>query len=122
MLRTPEGEAELTYSIASPTLIIADHTGVPDSLRGTGAGRALVERLVADARAEGFKVVADALVTEAGVHPMLHRSFVAPLLDDDAVTGVVTESKAGREAILASRVIDATGDADVAHRAGAPTR
>ncbi|GAB5449290.1 GNAT family N-acetyltransferase [Gymnodinialimonas sp.] len=51
-------EAELTYSIASPTLIIADHTGVPDSLRGTGAGLALAERLVTDARAEGVKIIA----------------------------------------------------------------
>ena len=50
-------EAELTYSIASPQLVIADHTGVPDSFRGDGAGLALVERLVADARAEGFKVM-----------------------------------------------------------------
>lgn len=50
-------EAELTFSIADPSLVIADHTGVPDSFRGTGAGRALVERLVADARAEGFKIV-----------------------------------------------------------------
>jgi predicted GNAT family acetyltransferase len=50
-------EAELTYSITSPTLVIADHTGVPDSFRGTGAGLALVTRLVADARAEGFKVM-----------------------------------------------------------------
>ena len=49
--------AELTYSITTPTLIIADHTGVPDSFRGTGAGLALVEALVAAARAEGFKVV-----------------------------------------------------------------
>ncbi len=49
--------AELTYSVASPTLIIADHTGVPDPLRGTGAGARLVERLVADARAEGFKIM-----------------------------------------------------------------
>ena len=71
--------------------------------------------------AEGFKVVADTLVGEAGVHPMLHRSFVSPVMDGDAVVGIVTESKAGREAILASRVIDATGDADVAHRAGVPT-
>ena len=51
-------EAELTYSIASPTLIIADHTGVPDALRGTGVGLQLVERLVADARAEGVKIIA----------------------------------------------------------------
>lgn len=70
---------------------------------------------------EGFKVVADALVAEAGVHPMLHRLFVAPVMDGDAISGVIVESKAGREAVLARRVIDATGDADVAHRAGAAT-
>ena len=70
--------------------------------------------------AEGFKLVADRLVEEAGIHPMLHRSFVAPILEGDAVSGIITESKAGREAILAKRVIDATGDADVAFRAGAP--
>lgn len=71
--------------------------------------------------AEGFKCVADALVEEAGIKPMLHRMFVAPILDGDTITGVITESKAGREAILAKRVVDATGDADVAHRAGAIT-
>jgi hypothetical protein len=71
--------------------------------------------------AEGFKVVADVLVEEAGVRPMLHRLVVAPILDGTTVRGVVTESKAGREAIIAQRVIDATGDADLAHRAGAPT-
>jgi ribulose 1,5-bisphosphate synthetase/thiazole synthase len=70
---------------------------------------------------EGFKVVADTLVAEAGVQPLLHRLFVAPVMDGDAVAGVVVESKAGREAILARIVIDATGDADVAERAGAPT-
>jgi ribulose 1,5-bisphosphate synthetase/thiazole synthase len=68
---------------------------------------------------EGFKLVADALVEEAGVHPMLHRQFVAPIMDGDTITGIIVESKAGREAILAKRVIDATGDADVATRAGA---
>ncbi len=72
--------------------------------------------------AEGFKVVADALVEEAGIRPLLHRLVVAPILDGDNVCGVITESKAGREALLARRVIDATGDADLAHRAGAPTR
>ena len=50
-------EAELTYSIASPSLVIADHTGVAEALRGHGAGRALVERLVVDARQEGFKIM-----------------------------------------------------------------
>ena len=50
-------EAELTYSVTTPSLIIADHTGVPDTFRGTGAGLALVEALVAAARKDGFKVV-----------------------------------------------------------------
>jgi ribulose 1,5-bisphosphate synthetase/thiazole synthase len=70
--------------------------------------------------AERFKVVADALVEEAGITPMLHRTFVAPLMEGDELRGVITESKSGREAILARRVIDATGDADVAARSGAP--
>src|SRR5215207_59246 len=70
---------------------------------------------------EGFKLVADRLVEEAGIVPMLHRMFVAPILDEQRIIGIITESKAGREAILAKVVIDATGDADVAHRAGAPT-
>ncbi len=57
VIRHGDDEAELTYSITSPTLVIADHTEVPDNFRGTGAGLALVERLVADARAEGFKIM-----------------------------------------------------------------
>ena len=70
--------------------------------------------------AEMFKWVADVLVQEAGVIPLLHRLGVSPIMEKGAISGVITESKAGREAILAKRVIDATGDADIAARAGAP--
>jgi len=69
--------------------------------------------------AEMFKYVADVLVQEAGITPMLHRLCVAPILEGNVLKGVITESKSGREAILAKRIIDATGDADVAARAGA---
>lgn len=72
--------------------------------------------------AEMFKYVADVVVEESGVQPMLHRLCVAPIVEDGIIRGVITESKSGREAILARRVVDATGDADVAARAGAPTR
>ena len=57
VIRQDGAVAELTYSILSPTKIIADHTGVPDTLQNRGIGAALVQRLVADARAEGFKIV-----------------------------------------------------------------
>ena len=50
-------EAEMTFSRASSTLIIIDHTAVPDPLRGRGVGPALVERAVQDARREGFRII-----------------------------------------------------------------
>ena len=49
--------AAMTYSRAGATMIIIDHTEVPDALRGRGVGEALVRRAVEDARAEGKRVV-----------------------------------------------------------------
>lgn len=50
-------EGELTISKVSPVLIIADHTYVPDSMRGRGVAAALADRLVAEARAKGQRIV-----------------------------------------------------------------
>ena len=71
---------------------------------------------------ELFKVVADTLLQEARVEPLLHCLATEPIVDAGVVKGVITEGKSGRLAILAQRVIDATGDADIASRAGAPCR
>jgi hypothetical protein len=49
--------AELTFSKVNPHLVIADHTDVPDALRGRGLGLALATRLVEDARAQGVKII-----------------------------------------------------------------
>ena len=49
--------AEMTYSRVSPHLIIIDHTEVPDSFRGQGAGAKLVTRAVEDARAGDVKII-----------------------------------------------------------------
>ena len=69
-----------------------------------------------------FKVVADQMVQESGIIPVLHCFTVQAIMEGDTIKGVITESKSGRQAILAKRVIDATGDADVAFHAGAPYR
>jgi hypothetical protein len=102
----------------------ADGIGREFETRAMEMGAAVPESqsLSYELDSEGFKVVADRMVEEAGIDGMLHRSFAAPVMDGADVVGIITESKAGREAILARRVIDATGDADVAHRAGAPTQ
>ncbi|HCQ64540.1 MAG TPA: pyridine nucleotide-disulfide oxidoreductase [Rhodobacteraceae bacterium] len=91
-----------------------------DRAKAMSAGSASSQSLGTELDSEGFKLVADRLVEAAGITPMLHRAVVAPVMEGNRVTGIITESKAGREAILASVVIDASGDADIAHRAGAP--
>ena len=70
--------------------------------------------------AEMFKYVADVLVQEAGVEPMLHRSFVAPIVEAGQIRGIITESKSGREAVRGTMGVDCTGDADGGDRAGGP--
>jgi len=92
-----------------------------DRAREMGAAVPESQSLSHEIDSEGFKLVADRLVEEAGIHPMLHRQVVAPVMEGERIVGVVTESKAGREAVLGRVVIDATGDADIAARAGAPT-
>jgi predicted GNAT family acetyltransferase len=50
------GEAELTFVRTDPDVFIADHTLTPVALRHRGIATQLVERLVADARREGFRI------------------------------------------------------------------
>jgi hypothetical protein len=72
--------------------------------------------------ADRFKVVADTLVAEAGVTPLLHAVAVDTVMDGSGIQGVIVHSKSRRGVILAKRVVDASGDADVVHHAGAPYR
>ncbi len=72
--------------------------------------------------AEAFKVVADQMVKEAGVDLLLHTVVTDAVVEDGTIQALIIESKSGRQAVVADVVIDATGDADVAYRAGAPTK
>jgi len=69
---------------------------------------------------ELFKPLADKMVLEAQVEPLLHCYAVDAILEGNTIKGIITESKSGRGAILAERVIDATGDADIVSLSGAP--
>lgn len=71
---------------------------------------------------ERLKGVMLEMLAEAGSAIRLHTLACAPVVEDGAVTGVIAESKSGREAFRASVVVDATGDADLAARAGVPFR
>lgn len=70
--------------------------------------------------AEMFKYVGDKMVEDNGIRPVLHCTAVSAIIEDNIIKGIITESKSGRLAILAKRVIDCTGDADIVALAGAP--
>lgn len=68
---------------------------------------------------EIFKIVLQQMVEEAGVVIYLHCWACKAIEQNGLVQGVSFESKGGRKAILASAVIDCTGDGDIAASAGA---
>ncbi len=69
---------------------------------------------------EILKVVWERLAQQAGVQILYHSLVLDALVESGRVTGVIAGSKAGLGLIRAKIVVDASGDADVAARAGAP--
>jgi hypothetical protein len=49
--------AKMTYVYANPKLFIIDHTEVGPELKGTGAGKKLLEQAVSFARKNGLKIL-----------------------------------------------------------------
>ena len=68
---------------------------------------------------EAMKLALFDLVEAAGVELWLHTVMVDTITEGPAVSGVRVHNKSGMQKLLAQVVIDATGDADVAQRAGA---
>ena len=68
---------------------------------------------------ERLKLLSQDLVLQSKVHLVFHTWVATPIVEGGAVRGAIFESKAGRQAILAKVVVDATGDGDLFARAGA---
>ena len=95
-----------------------------------GVVRELFDRLIARGGAvpgefvvydpELYKVTALDLLAEAGTSVLLHTLVSDIIMDGRTLRGIVVENKSGRQAILSRVTIDASGDADIAARAGAP--
>ncbi len=68
---------------------------------------------------ERLKCVSQELLIQAGVRLVFHGWAASPIVEQGRLTGVLFESKAGRQALMAQVVVDATGDGDLFARAGA---
>jgi len=68
-----------------------------------------------------FVLAMDEMLEEEGVDVLYDTLFCAPIMEGDACTGLIVETKSGRQAIGAKMIVDASGDADVLYRCGAQT-
>ncbi len=69
---------------------------------------------------EGLKLLLDQMAEESGVDLLYHTFFSDSVVEDSSVVGAVVQNKNGRQIIRARRMIDCTGDGDVAFHAGCP--
>lgn len=77
VIKTEQGEAEMTFSIASPGMRIVDHTAVPKALEGQGFAFQLFQHLTAKAAEEGWKILplCPYVNRQRAKHPELARLF-----------------------------------------------
>lgn len=68
---------------------------------------------------ELYKLNAHEMLDEAGVYICVNTLLAGALVDNTRVTGVILESRFGREVIFAKSFVDCTGYADLAAYAGA---
>lgn len=71
---------------------------------------------------EAVKRVADELCEQAGVEVLLHSHICAATREDDRVTTVRVADHSGFQEFTAEAFVDASGEADLAHQAGAEVR
>jgi predicted GNAT family acetyltransferase len=50
-------QGELTFVYRSDSLVVVNHTGVPNAWRGRGYATLLAERMVEEARERGLKII-----------------------------------------------------------------
>ncbi len=69
---------------------------------------------------EAVKTAGLEILVENNVDVLFYTFLADVVMEDDELKGVIIESKAGREVVLAKTIIDCSGDADVAFHAGVP--
>lgn len=66
-----------------------------------------------------FAILTEQLLLNEGVEILYGSYAVATDVIDNKINAVIIENKSGRQAIKSNTVVDATGDCDIAHFAGA---
>ena len=112
---------QVTFGIAEELLRLSLRYG-PGEVPAWREARGGVEcaRFQAVFSPASFALALDEALVSAGVEIRFDTLACSPVMDGSRVVGVEAETKAGRGLLRAGCVVDATGDADIAYRAGAP--
>jgi len=79
------------------------------------------QRFLVRYNAQMCAILMERLLLESGVHILYGASVAAMQVENGKARAAIIEGKSGREAVLARSFVDATGDADLFHLAGART-
>ncbi len=90
-------------------------------LEGGTLEERLKSRFITQFNPHLFALRAEKLLLELGVKILYGTLAAAVIKDGPRISGIIVENKSGRSVITCDSVVDCTGDADIAHLAGAPT-
>jgi hypothetical protein len=93
---------------------------LPPEWEGRPARVITQKRYQTDFNVPTFVFALDRVAGKAGVDLLFDTVFCATVMKNGLCKAVIVENKSGRQAYLCRAVVDATGDADVLVRAGAP--
>ncbi|KJC60419.1 membrane protein [Bradyrhizobium sp. LTSPM299] len=92
-----------------------------DRLGGLNAPHLILGKILAQAYdTAAYKIAADDLLAHHKVDILFHALGAGVVMDGSRIRALMVETKAGRQAVLASIFIDCSGDGDLAVWAGAP--
>jgi hypothetical protein len=94
--------------------------GVPYEMgqRVAKAGYGVCTTSSVDFEVEGMKLVLEQMAQECRCQLLYHTFFCDAVVEDGRIVGAVIQNKGGRQVVRARRVVDCTGDGDVAASAG----
>ena len=65
-----------------------------------------------------LKMVLEEMAEESGVTLLYYTHIIDVIVENKTIKGLIVDNKSGTSAVLGKRIIDCTGDGDVAYKAG----
>lgn len=117
---------QVSFGIAEELLRLSIKHGCEDRypenwLDNIGTRTENDKRFMVRFNAQFFAILAEQLLVKEGVDILYGTYISAVHMTDNKIDSIIVENKTGRVAYGAVSVVDATGDADIAHFCDAPT-